>query len=141
LLFFLIFEAFHQISFFFLFHPLTLKCYFPSYFILVSDLIHFLLILGFSFDLFCKMFDFFKTSPLNQSMLFFLLFLVWHLILIPFCYHAFFFLWGLLLKLFVFSKMFDFLNFTLKSTNIIFLLIYIYSVLVLLCYYFFGAFR
>jgi hypothetical protein len=48
-----------------------------------------------------------------------------------------------LLKLFVFSKMFDFLNFTLKSTNIIFLLIYIYiySVLVLLCYYFFGAFR
>jgi hypothetical protein len=38
---------------------------FFSYFILVLGLILFLLILGFLFDFFCKMFEFFLISPLN----------------------------------------------------------------------------
>jgi hypothetical protein len=42
---------------------------------LVSDLIYFLLILGFCFDFFYKIFDFKKISSLNQLMLFSPLFL------------------------------------------------------------------
>ena len=51
--------AFYQ--FFFYFHPLTLKCYF-SYFVLILDLIPFLLILGFCFEFLCEMFDFFNFT-------------------------------------------------------------------------------
>jgi hypothetical protein len=51
--------AFYQKKFYF--HPLTLKCYF-SYFVLILDLIPFLLILGFCFEFLCEMFDFFNFT-------------------------------------------------------------------------------
>jgi len=71
LLFYFCFVAFIKLIFFFHFHPLILKYYFSSYFILVSYLILFLLILDFWLDFFCEMFAsffslyFFLISPLN----------------------------------------------------------------------------
>jgi hypothetical protein len=50
------------------FRLLTLKCYFSSYFVLISDLLIFLLILSFCFEFFCECF--FLISPLNQWILF-----------------------------------------------------------------------
>ena len=55
LLFCFCYLAFIKLSFFH-FHPLILKYYFSSYFILVSYLILFFLILDFLLDFFCEMF-------------------------------------------------------------------------------------
>jgi len=57
-LFIFVLGLFYQIQFFFQFHPLTLKCYFSSYFVLISDLIIFFLILSFCFEFFYEMFGF-----------------------------------------------------------------------------------
>jgi hypothetical protein len=77
-LFIFVLGLFYQIQFFFQFHPLTLKCYFSSYFVLISDLIIFFLILSFCFEFFYEMFGFcffFSILPLNQCVIYPLSFL------------------------------------------------------------------
>ena len=71
----LFFLAFYQIDFFFQFHHLILKYYFSFYYILISDLTIFLLIMNFSHEFFCEMFILFYFTLEIMNVIYPLVFL------------------------------------------------------------------